>query len=167
MKTTATSLKFTVRALIVILATAIAAAGLTITAGTAEAAYSSPTTMTQATYESQVQYYVNIERTKRGLPALTFASCPDATATKWASYLARTGQFFHQSLNNVLYGCNAYYAGETLAKGGLTPSQVVTMWMNSTTHRAVLLSPKSRRIGVGAVKDANGAWVVAANFVRF
>ncbi|HJR36919.1 MAG TPA: CAP domain-containing protein, partial [Nocardioidaceae bacterium] len=61
----------------------------------------------------------------------------------------------------------AMYAGETLGRGAISPRRLVRMWMHSDGHRHVLLSRKSRRIGIGAVPDAYGRWVVAANFMRF
>jgi uncharacterized protein YkwD len=67
----------------------------------------------------------------------------------------------------LLKRCNATYAGETLAKGNITPRTLVTMWMNSPVHRHVMLSSYPRRIGIGAVPDSHGEWVVAANYMRF
>ena len=43
-------------------------------------------------------------------------------------------------------------------------------WMRSPYHRAVLLSPKARRIGVGSTPvdgPAGSEWVTAATFTRF
>ena len=76
-------------------------------------------------------------------------------------------EFYHQSMLDVLNRCNAVYAGETLGRGAITPRTLVRMWMRSDGHRAVLLSSKSRRSGVGATPDSSGRWVVAANFMRF
>jgi uncharacterized protein YkwD len=120
-----------------------------------------------STYESKVQYYVNVERTKRGLRALSFASCTDTAAERWGSYLASHNLFYHQSMTTLLRRCNARYAGETLAKGNIDPRTMVTMWLNSAPHRKVMLSTSPRRIGIGAVPNSAGQWVVAANFMRF
>jgi uncharacterized protein YkwD len=119
------------------------------------------------TYENQVKLYVNTERRKRGLAALSWATCTDAAAERWASYLASHDAFYHQSMTTLLRRCNARYAGETLAKGNITPRTLVTMWMNSPVHRHVMLSSSPHRIGIGAVPDSHGQWVVAANFMRF
>ena len=119
------------------------------------------------TYERRVQRLVNVRRANRGLPRLRIASCADQTATTWSRHLAETGGFYHQSMTTVLDTCNARYAGETLGRGSMGPRKLVRMWMESPAHKTVLLSNKSRRIGVGATADAYGRWVVAANFVRF
>jgi len=67
----------------------------------------------------------------------------------------------------VLSKCNASYAGETLGRGTMTPKRLVRLWMRSSAHKKVLISPKSRRIGVGVTPDKYGRWVVTANFIRF
>jgi uncharacterized protein YkwD len=120
-----------------------------------------------STYESQVQYYVNVERKRHGLAPLSWASCTDGAAERWSSYLAAHDAFYHQSMTALLKRCNARYAGETLAKGNITPRTLVTLWMNSPIHRHVMLSSSPRRIGIGAVPDSHGEWVVAANYMRF
>ncbi|HSE10731.1 MAG TPA: CAP domain-containing protein [Nocardioidaceae bacterium] len=119
------------------------------------------------TYERRVQRLVNVRRANHGLSRLRLASCADGTAETWSRYLARRNQFFHQSMTTVLNTCNARYAGETLGRGAMTPRKLVRMWMNSPGHRTILLSKRSRRIGIGATPDAYGRWVVAANFIRF
>jgi len=135
--------------------------GFSLAAVSARPAYST------STYESQVQYYVNVERKRHGLAPLSLASCTDSAAERWSAYLAAHDAFYHQSMTALLKRCNARYAGETLAKGNITPRTLVTMWMNSPVHRHVMLSSSPRRIGVGAVPDSHGQWVVAANYMRF
>lgn len=119
------------------------------------------------TYEKRVQRIVNKRRAARGLPRLRLAACANGTAKRWADHLAASNEFYHQSMSTVLDQCNAQYAGETLGRGTMGPRKLVSMWMQSPTHKAVLVSSKSRRIGIGATPDAYGRWVVAANFVRF
>lgn len=118
------------------------------------------------TYERRVHRLVNLRRANHGLRPLKFAGCADSSAESWASYLARNNEFFHQSMLDVLNRCDAQYAGETLGRGAMAPRKLVRMWMESPGHRAVLLSSKSTRLGIGAAPDAYGRWVVAANFIR-
>jgi uncharacterized protein YkwD len=120
-----------------------------------------------AYYEQGVQYWVNVQRKRHGLRSLKFASCTDAVAENWSNVLARTNSFYHQSMTRLLNRCHAYYAGETLGRGSITPKTLVTMWMHSAPHRHVLMSKSPTRIGIGATPNASGEWVVAANFMRF
>ena len=124
-------------------------------------------TADQATYENQVIYYINVQRHLNGLPPVTSAGCPESTSALWATHLASTDGFYHQSMYTLLDKCHAHYAGETLGRGDISPETLVTMWMNSPPHHAVLMSPSPDRIGVGAVLNANGEWVTAANFIKF
>lgn len=122
--------------------------------------------MAPDTYEQRVQRLINQRRAAHGLRGLTLIYCADRTAERWSRHLASTNTFYHQSMTNVINSCDARYAGETLGRGTMKPRKLVRMWMNSPGHRAILLTPKARRIGIGATTDAFGRWVVAANFVR-
>lgn len=125
------------------------------------------TLWTQGSYEQDVQHWINVVRREHGLPGLTLASCPQATSTRWAQHLASTDTFYHQSMYTLLDKCHAHYAGETLGRGDISPQLLVRMWMHSPPHRAVLMSPSPRRIGIGSYTNAYGEWVTAANFIRF
>lgn len=156
---------------VVTLMTTLAVAGL----GTATATSSSASAVRTATrpamapdtFERRVRHLVNRRREGHGLNPVRPARCPDRVAEEWSSFLASTGEFFHQSMPEILGFCDARYAGETLGRGTITPRRLVRMWMHSDGHRAVLLSSRARRIGIGATPDRSGGWVVAAEFMRF
>jgi uncharacterized protein YkwD len=124
-------------------------------------------TAEQQSYEDQVIYYINVQRRQGGLRPVTSAGCPETTSALWAGKLASTDGFYHQSMYTLLDKCHAHYAGETLGRGDISPETLVTMWMNSPPHHAVLMSPAPDRIGVGAVRNSSGEWVTAANFIKF
>ena len=159
------ALRPAVRAFAVALAATLATFGLTAVSSPAQAA-GSAMQMSADTYESRVQYHVNKKRAARGLPRLRLESCTDGTAERWASHLASSGEFYHQSMMTIINKCDAYYAGETLGRGAISPKKLVYLWMNSPAHKDVLLSKHARRIGVGSYL-ANGQWVTAANFTKF
>ncbi|QNN51246.1 CAP domain-containing protein [Nocardioides mesophilus] len=125
------------------------------------------TSMSSSTYEEKVQRWVNRRRAEHGLRRLRLQSCTDGAAESWARKLARSGDFYHQDLGTLMGGCGATYAGETLGKGTMSPRRLVSMWMHSPGHRAVLLSRSPRRIGIGSYLDGAGRWVTAADFTRF
>ena len=50
--------------------------------------------------------------------------------------------------------------GENVGVAGLV-TRVRTLWMRSAGHRAILLDPRYRRVGVGIVKARGGVWVTA------
>ena len=164
------ALRPALRAVVAALVGALAAAGLSVVAATpatAGTASSRVMSMSSDSYEQKVQYFINKQRAKHGLSRLAFESCTDGTAEAWAQKLASRHEFFHQDMGNILDRCNAYYAGETLGKGAISPHRLVYLWMHSPAHRDVLLSRHAKRIGVGSYVDSTGAWVTAANFTKF
>jgi len=152
----------------VLVAAGIALGGATASASVVSTSASqSYPAIAPSTYESRVQHLINNRREARGLGHLRLATCTDAVAERWTTYLAENNEFYHQDMGKLLERCDAMYAGETLGRGAISPRTLVRMWMESDGHRAVLLSSKSRRIGIGAKPDADGRWVVTANFMRF
>ncbi|MGA9749200.1 MAG: CAP domain-containing protein [Nocardioides sp.] len=148
----------------------VAVLGLSAVAAPAQAAAGASSrvmSMSSERYEQKVQLFINKQRAKRGLSRLSIESCTDGTAERWANKLATSNAFYHQSMGNILTTCRAYYAGETLGKGAISPHRLVSMWMHSPAHRHVLLSKHAKRIGVGAFVDSSGSWVTAANFTKF
>jgi len=117
-------------------------------------------------YERRVQRLINKKREARGLRAVRLHSCTDVIAEDWGSYLAENLEFYHQDLGKFFNRCDATYAGETLARGAITPRHMVRLWMESDGHRRVLLSKYPNRIGLGAYQDSRGDWLVAADFTR-
>ena len=54
------------------------------------------------------------------------------------------------------YGVSYRTAGENIAKGQKTAESVMKGWMNSSGHRANILSSAYTHIGVGYAKDSRG-----------
>lgn len=156
---------------VITLLTTLTVAGFGVATATSSSAVTARTATRPAlapdTYEKRVRHFVNRRRESHGLRPLRRAPCPDRVAEDWSRYLAANNEFFHQEMQTVLGYCDARYAAETLGRGTIGPRRMVRMWMHSEGHRAVLLSPWARRIGIGAQPDATGRWVVAAEFMRF
>jgi uncharacterized protein YkwD len=150
-----------------LLATVLATVGLAVLTTAPAAAGGRVTALSSDTYELMVQQLINKRRARHGLSKLSLESCTDGTAERWAQKLAQSHEFDHQSMSHIIDRCRAFYAGETLGKGAISPRRLVYLWMHSPGHREVLLSRQAKRIGVGAYVDSTGAWVTAANFTRF
>ena len=113
-----------------------------------------------SSYANQVLQLVNQERAKAGLSALTTNSTLTAAANKRAQETKQS--FSHTrpngtSFSSVLKEYNISYrtAGENIAYGQRTPSEVVNGWMNSPGHRANILNADFNKIGIG-VYESNG-----------
>ena len=115
------------------------------------------------TYEQKVVELVNIERQKNGLSALTLDAKVSNVARTKSKDMATNNYFAHQSptygsAGDMLkqFGIQWSAWGENIASGQRTPEAVVTAWMNSSGHRANILSSNFSKIGVGYVTNSNG-----------
>ncbi len=111
-------------------------------------------------YEKEVVRLVNEERVKNGLRELTYdwelsrvarIKSQDMRDNRYFSHTSPTyGSPFNMMRS---FGITYRSAGENIAKGQATPAAVVNAWMNSSGHRANILSPSFTHIGVGYVAD--------------
>ena len=115
-----------------------------------------PTIRATKSIESQVIQLTNQERAKNGLKPLA-ADWQLSRVARYKSADMRDKNYFsHTSptygspftmMKN--FGINYRSAGENIAAGQRTPSEVVQSWMNSPGHRKNILSPTYTHIGVG------------------
>ena len=133
---------------------AVIATALTM-AGAADAA--STASLTQA--ESSLLSAMNSARAAHGLQPLRADGRLERAARKHSSYMLRTGTFAHGAFARRIrrVGVRAPRIGENLAwsSGSLTAARaIVSMWLASPEHRANLLHPGYRFVGVGALRGA-------------
>ena len=82
-----------------------------------------------------------------------------ASSRRYARRMIRTDYFGHQS--RIPVAGRFRLAGETLAWHSgwrLRPRRTVRRWMRSPSHRAVLLSSRFRRLGVGRARGRYGSY---------
>ena len=114
---------------------------------------------------------VNRIRRHRGLPRLRFnrrlgfiaaLHSWDLAAHGELSHSSSNGQPFYQRVGSLVH---ARELGETIAEvaGRGSPGAVVRAWMHSAPHRAELLSPGFRRVGVGSASSRYGT-IITADF---
>lgn len=109
-------------------------------------------------YAAQVLTLVNEERSKYGLKPLTMTE----SLTEGAMIRAAetTVNFSHTRPNgdSCFTAFNwTSYVGENIAYGQRTPEQVMQGWMNSSGHRANILSSNFTTIGIGCF-EYNGTY---------
>ena len=109
---------------------------------------------------------VNEARNEAGLePLVVDAALTEAAnirATEIAQSFSHTrpdGSSCFTVLDEV--GISYHYAAENIAMGQSSPSKVMDAWLNSSGHRANILSEQAGKIGVGIYTDAFGSihWV--------
>ena len=98
--------------------------------------------------QKQIINLINIERMKAGVETLieridlTPASNLRAqeASVLWSHTRPNGKQYF--SVNDAIYG-------ENLSRGYKTASEIVRAWMNSDTHKAVMLDPRYKGASIG------------------
>ena len=113
-------------------------------------------------YENEVIRLVNAERSKNGLSPLTANwelsrvaryKSQDMADNRYSSHTSPTYGTPFQMMKS--FGLSFRTAGENIAYGQRTPQAVVNAWMNSSGHRANILSSSYTQIGVGYVASGN------------
>lgn len=118
---------------------------------------------------SEVIRLTNIERVKDGATPLQYHAGLQRAAMIRAEEITKS--FSHTrpdgtTAETVLLDCGVSNgAGENIAAGQKTPEAVVRAWMNSSGHRATMLNPNAKYIGVGVCKSPiTGQWLWTQEF---
>lgn len=117
-------------------------------------------------FEKRILIKVNNIRANRGLRKVKyFQSCVDGYSERWADHLAEIKDLRHRDQMTIIRDCNFTWAGETLARGsGMTPGATVRAWMNSPSHRDVIMKKRADRAGVAVRKASDGKYYAVLNF---
>jgi len=128
---------------------------------------------------------INALRSSRGLVRLKLSPALSAAANGHSAQMARLGYFSHNSANGTSFsqrissfyparGFRSWSVGENLVWGGpdIGAVRAFRLWLASPPHRANLLAPRWREVGLGAVHSTSApgvygggpATVVTADF---
>jgi len=115
---------------------------------------------------------INGYRVARGLGALSVSPALTAAANGHSGQMARMGFFSHNSADGRSFsqrvaqfyparGFRSWTVGENLVWGGpdIGAVRAFRLWLGSPMHRANLLSPRWREIGLGAVHSTSAPGV--------
>jgi uncharacterized protein YkwD len=128
--------------------------------------------------ERAIVHRINAQRSQYGLAKVRSSRRLSHAADYHSWEMLNANYFAHESANGGSFASrlhrftHKHALGETLAMlggrcGRGSAAQIVSMWMNSSGHRAILLSSEYRRIGVSARSGMLGgtkACVVTADF---
>jgi uncharacterized protein YkwD len=124
-------------------------------------------------FESALLHAMNDARQAHGLAPLRLDRRLQRVARAHSSKMLRTGSFSHGAFSARIRaaGVSARRVGENLAwaAGALSQARaIVSVWLKSPEHRANLLRPGYRTVGVGAQRGTfagvAGALVVTTDF---
>jgi uncharacterized protein YkwD len=150
-----------------VLAPLVAGCAIALAAGPAAASGSSSST-------SSLLAAINATRARHGLAPVRIDMRLGRVARAHSTDMLAHGYFAHGSFGARMRASGAAGPrfGEDLAWGtGVSTSRFVARWLASPLHRAVLLHPGFRRIGLGIAQGAfaghGTATVVTADFAGF
>jgi uncharacterized protein YkwD len=161
---------------------ALAVAPAAARAGTCPDADALPGQVAQARLRGATLCLMNAERAARGLGRLRANAALSRAAGAYARQMVRRHFFDHRSpggstmmsrIRSTAYvrGAALLTVGENLAWGAgsrATPRAIVSAWMHSPAHRANLLYPRFRDVGVGVAvgaPDPLGAGLPSGTYV--
>jgi uncharacterized protein YkwD len=102
---------------------------------------------------------LNQTRRNHGLPAFRLNANVSHFAWKHSKKMAERYRCIHTAnLYDVVRAYSPSTWGENVGAAG-TLKRVRTLWMGSGGHRANILNPRFRRIGIGVVKARGLLWV--------
>jgi len=134
--------------------------------------FAAPAIEDLAALSAEMVRLVNVERRKRGVPALVMNRELGRSAQYHAVFMAENDCFNHLCPDEPNLGMRARNAGyqwravaENIAAGQADVAEVVAGWMTSPGHRKNILSPRYREIGVGYVlRDSDGGNVTLRHY---
>ena len=137
--------------------------------------HTAPPQTTNILEEARTVYLGNLAREANGVPPLRWnRQLTDAARWfSWDSVENRPGPYCgHQDTNGqwpvdraLIFGYLGFAGAENAFCGYVTPQQAIDGWMNSPGHRANLLDPNSREIGLGYyLRESDGRGYVAQMF---
>lgn len=104
----------------------------------------------------QVLQLVNLERAEAGLPPVVMNPTLKQVASDYACRMVDEGFFGHRDPvtgygpgERAALGRYSFFAvGENLAAGQETPADVMRVWMESDSHKAIILDERWREVGI-------------------
>jgi uncharacterized protein YkwD len=108
-------------------------------------------------YASQISAY----RRAHGLSAVHADSKLNAVALRQAQAMASSGAISHSaagSFSSRVAGLRKSRAAENIAAGFLSFSETLKQWQESAGHRANLLMPGAKKVGVASVANARSPY---------
>lgn len=128
-----------------------------------------PTKLKLGEARGAIRCFLNRERSRRGLSKLKGDSRLTTAAQRHNDYMQKKKCFSHvcpgerdlagrlSAVGYLISGLTRWAYGENIAWGGGykgTPKSMVKAWMNSSGHRANILNPTFRDIGIGFTKGS-------------
>lgn len=117
-------------------------------------------------YENTARSLTNTKRDNHELKNLSRGACVQKFARRQALHMAEQDAMSHQDMGRVAKRCNLSMVGENVAAGYPTGRAAVKAWMKSPGHRANILRPGFRLLGLAVRKADDGTKYACQVFGR-
>jgi uncharacterized protein YkwD len=115
-----------------------------------------------STIRDRIEYLINRKRARHGLRRLRVNDKTQYYARNHAVKMARRRTVFHDS--NLRYevpgGCEAWAENVARTAADNAARSAMTMFMNSSSHRANILSRRMTHMGIGVAKRGSYTYIV-------
>ena len=112
------------------------------------------------TYEHRLLHLMNHDRAVRRLHPLTITPCAEDFARAWTQQMAKKNRLVHNPHLSAMWSkssCrNASKLAENIGKSGTDADALYVAYMHSPAHRANILDPKLRYVGIGSWQRSDG-----------
>ena len=112
-------------------------------------------------FEHRLLSLMNTDRKSQGLHPLTVAACAEDFARQWTQTMARRDLLEHNPALKQLWSkrlCrNASTLAENIGVAGTDADSLFAAYMASPQHRANILNPRLRYVGIGSWQLSDGS----------
>jgi uncharacterized protein YkwD len=112
------------------------------------------------TFEHRLLHLMNHDRAVHHLRPLTITPCAEDFARGWTQKMAKTNKLVHNPDLVALWSTancrDASKLAENIGKSGSNADVLYAAYMHSPEHRANILDPKLRYVGVGSWQRSDG-----------
>lgn len=112
--------------------------------------------------------YTNVKRAQHGLAPVAPSPELNALAQQWAEKNMREDRLYHRPQHWTAYPSHIPGGGENILQAwdDYSDERLVQMWYDSPGHRANMLDPRAKTIGVGVAIAPNGKLYAVQNYGR-
>jgi uncharacterized protein YkwD len=122
------------------------------------------------TFEHRLLQLMNHDRAVRGMHPLTITPCAEDFARHWTQTMAKRNQLQHNPALSAMWSkanCrDSSLLAENIGRSGTNADQLYVAYMHSPEHRANILNPKLRYVGIGSWQRSDGSVYDTVDFTN-
>jgi uncharacterized protein YkwD len=141
-------------------AISVTGAAPSMAAGTSTAVRSTGKPVHLTAFEYRLLHLMNHDRAVRGMRPLTITPCAEDFARRWAQSMAIRNVLQHNPALSAMWSSascrDASMLAENIGRSGASADAIYIAYLHSPQHRANILNPKLRYVGIGSWRRSDG-----------